>query len=62
MEVTVAYLRSYPDIFIKGLRKTMKNLGQDSQYPAEIQTRTSRIQFYSVTSRPVILNGCAAAH
>jgi hypothetical protein len=31
-EIVVTYSRYYPGIFLVGLRKTMKNLTQDSQY------------------------------
>jgi hypothetical protein len=33
-EAVISNLRCYPDIFLDGLRKTKKNLGQESQCPS----------------------------
>jgi hypothetical protein len=37
-EDVVLKLRHFSGIYLKVLRKTMKNLGQNKQYPAEIRT------------------------
>jgi hypothetical protein len=48
-EAVVAYfLRYYPSICLEGLRKTTKNLSQDTQSPDRFEPRTSWIQSKSV--------------
>jgi hypothetical protein len=37
-EVVIARSKYYPDIFLKGSRKTMKNFCLDSKYPVEIRS------------------------
>jgi hypothetical protein len=44
-----AYLRYYPRICLEGLRKTTKNLNNDSRHPGVI---ILQIRFYDVSAKP----------